>query len=256
MTHIVYPQTIACSANNTKLKFFFSASLPGLCLALNISAQSTPSSCLPSPPGTGNSQSVLNIKYHIQIVRYSINQNDIRDANNGFNTRLVPVAIVVFRYLMVCHAVSCQNLGGERPLWRVVSWWWWFWFWFWCWWCCWNILKMFLDGPYVVLAWWRAAPSLVHPKFWWWQWCWWQSWWWQWCWFHWVCMDLFSSDMGLHGVPLFGQWVPHFLHLWHQSHFSRVHWQRGEVQVATDFDVCLELFMYLCAKTSPPSSWD
>ena len=169
MTHIVYPQTIACSANNTKLKFFFSASLPGLCLALNISAQSTPSSCLPSPPGTGNSQSVLNIKYHIQIVRYSINQNDIRDANNGFNTRLVPVAIVVFRYLMVCHAVSCQNLGGERRLWRVVSWWWWFWFW--CWWCCWNILKMFLDGPYAALAWWRAAPSLVHPKFWWWQWC-------------------------------------------------------------------------------------
>ena len=31
------------------------------------------------------------------------------------------MAIVVFRYLMVCHAVWCQNLGGERPLWRIVS---------------------------------------------------------------------------------------------------------------------------------------
>ena len=36
-------------------------------------------------------------------------------------SRLVPVAIVVFRYLMVCQAVWCQNLGGERFLWRIVS---------------------------------------------------------------------------------------------------------------------------------------
>ena len=36
-------------------------------------------------------------------------------------SRLVPVAIVVFRYLMVCKAVWCQNLGGERFLWRIVS---------------------------------------------------------------------------------------------------------------------------------------
>ena len=46
----------------------------------------------------------------------------------------------------------------------------------------------------------------------------------------WTC---FSSDMDLHGVSLFGQWVPHFLHLWHQSHLSSVHWQRREAQVAT-----------------------
>ena len=51
--------------------------------------------------------------------------------------RLVPVAIVVFRYLMVCQAVWCQNLGGERPLWRIVSWWWqWCWYWWWWCWCC------------------------------------------------------------------------------------------------------------------------
>ena len=40
---------------------------------------------------------------------------------NVLVARLVPVAIVVFRYLMVCHAVFCQNLGGEKPLWRIVS---------------------------------------------------------------------------------------------------------------------------------------
>ena len=57
-------------------------------------------------------------------------------------SRLVPVAIVVFRYLMVCQALRCQNLGGERPLWHIVSWWWqvwclWGWqLWLWCsWWC-------------------------------------------------------------------------------------------------------------------------
>ena len=35
--------------------------------------------------------------------------------------RLIPVAIVIFRYVLVCHAVHCQNIGGERPLWRIVS---------------------------------------------------------------------------------------------------------------------------------------
>ena len=40
---------------------------------------------------------------------------------NVLVARLVPVAIVVFRYLMVCHAVCCQNPGGEKPLWRIVS---------------------------------------------------------------------------------------------------------------------------------------
>ena len=34
--------------------------------------------------------------------------------------RLVPVAIVVFRYMMVCHAVFCHNLGGEKVVWRGV----------------------------------------------------------------------------------------------------------------------------------------
>ena len=36
--------------------------------------------------------------------------------------RLVPVAIVVFRYMMVCHAVYCHNLGGEKAvLKRVIT---------------------------------------------------------------------------------------------------------------------------------------
>ena len=38
----------------------------------------------------------------------------------GFN-RLVPVGIVLFRYIMVCHAVSTVNYGGEKPLWRTVK---------------------------------------------------------------------------------------------------------------------------------------
>ena len=39
----------------------------------------------------------------------------------SFN-RLVPVGIVVFRYIMVCHAVSAVNFGGEKPLWKMVKW--------------------------------------------------------------------------------------------------------------------------------------
>ena len=39
----------------------------------------------------------------------------------AFN-RLVPVGIVVFRYIMVCHAVSTVNFGGEKPLWKTVKW--------------------------------------------------------------------------------------------------------------------------------------
>ena len=35
--------------------------------------------------------------------------------------RLVPVGIVVFRYLMVCHAVFCHNHGGEKGIWRIVK---------------------------------------------------------------------------------------------------------------------------------------
>ena len=30
--------------------------------------------------------------------------------------RLFPVGIVLYRYLLVCHAVLSQNLGGERPI--------------------------------------------------------------------------------------------------------------------------------------------
>ena len=39
----------------------------------------------------------------------------------GYN-RLVPVGIVIFRYIMVCHAVSTVNFGGEKPLWRMIKW--------------------------------------------------------------------------------------------------------------------------------------
>ena len=39
----------------------------------------------------------------------------------SFN-RLVPVGIVVFRYIMVCHAVSTVNFGGEKSLWKTVKW--------------------------------------------------------------------------------------------------------------------------------------
>ena len=34
--------------------------------------------------------------------------------------RLVSVAIIVFRYMMVCHAVYCHNLGGEKAVLRMV----------------------------------------------------------------------------------------------------------------------------------------
>ena len=34
--------------------------------------------------------------------------------------RLVPIAIVVFRYVMVCHAITCHNNGGESGVWRAV----------------------------------------------------------------------------------------------------------------------------------------
>ena len=34
--------------------------------------------------------------------------------------RLMPMAIVVFRYLMVCRAVYCHNLGGEKAVLRRV----------------------------------------------------------------------------------------------------------------------------------------
>ena len=40
---------------------------------------------------------------------------------SNVSLRLIPVAIVIFRYVLVCHAVHCQNIGGERPLWRIVS---------------------------------------------------------------------------------------------------------------------------------------
>ena len=35
--------------------------------------------------------------------------------------RLVPVGIVLFRYMMVCHAVPVVNYGGEKPLWRTIQ---------------------------------------------------------------------------------------------------------------------------------------
>ena len=35
--------------------------------------------------------------------------------------RLVPVGIVLFRYIMVCHAVRAVNYGGEKPLWRTIQ---------------------------------------------------------------------------------------------------------------------------------------
>ena len=44
----------------------------------------------------------------------------IHDALGTWN-RMVPVGIVVFRYLMVCHAVFCHNHGGEKGIWRIVK---------------------------------------------------------------------------------------------------------------------------------------
>ena len=38
----------------------------------------------------------------------------------GFN-RLVPVGIVLFRYIMVCHAVMAVNFGGEKRVWRIIQ---------------------------------------------------------------------------------------------------------------------------------------
>ena len=38
----------------------------------------------------------------------------------GFN-RLVPVGMVVFRYIMVCHAVMTVNCGGEKWVWRTIQ---------------------------------------------------------------------------------------------------------------------------------------
>ena len=34
--------------------------------------------------------------------------------------RLVPVAIAVFRYVMVCHPVFVQNHGGEKMVWQLL----------------------------------------------------------------------------------------------------------------------------------------
>ena len=34
--------------------------------------------------------------------------------------RLLPIAIVVVRYVLVCHAVFCHNHGGDSGLWRGV----------------------------------------------------------------------------------------------------------------------------------------
>ena len=39
----------------------------------------------------------------------------------SFN-RLVPVGIVLFRYIMVCHAVETVNFGGEKCLWKWIKW--------------------------------------------------------------------------------------------------------------------------------------
>ena len=36
--------------------------------------------------------------------------------------RLVPVGIVLFRYIMVCHAVATVNFGGEKRLWKWIKW--------------------------------------------------------------------------------------------------------------------------------------
>ena len=35
--------------------------------------------------------------------------------------RLLPVGIVLYRYMLVCHAITCQNLGGERPILTSVT---------------------------------------------------------------------------------------------------------------------------------------
>ena len=35
--------------------------------------------------------------------------------------RLLPVGIVLYRYMLVCHAITCQNLGGERTIPTTVS---------------------------------------------------------------------------------------------------------------------------------------
>ena len=35
--------------------------------------------------------------------------------------RLVPVGIVLFRYIMVCHAVATVNFGGEKRLWKWIK---------------------------------------------------------------------------------------------------------------------------------------
>ena len=69
-------------------------------------------------------------------------------------------------------------------------------------------------------------------------------------------IDLLFSDMDLYDMYLFGQWVPHFLHLWHKSHLPHMHWQTGGVQVATKIR-CLApsgaLYTHFpCTKTGPP----
>ena len=69
-------------------------------------------------------------------------------------------------------------------------------------------------------------------------------------------IDLLFSDMDLYDMSLFGQWVPHFLHLWHKSHLPHMHWQTGGVQVATKIR-CLApsgaLYTHFpCTKTGPP----
>ena len=35
--------------------------------------------------------------------------------------RLVPIAVALFRYLMICHAVFSQNLGGDRYVLKFIK---------------------------------------------------------------------------------------------------------------------------------------
>ena len=35
--------------------------------------------------------------------------------------RLVPIGIALFRYLMICHAVFCQNIGGDKYVLKFIK---------------------------------------------------------------------------------------------------------------------------------------
>ena len=108
-----------CRANIVTMLLMLATHSPLLPLSSHI-----PCTCLVFAVYT-TSWNQAGIKFELQCFHFSRKTSLIKGPKNllvshnlcqpAWN-RLVPVGIANFRYLMVCHAVFCHNLGGEKAI--------------------------------------------------------------------------------------------------------------------------------------------